>query len=176
MASNSFSGGPGGNLTQNDGTQGVIGLHQYDAGWIGWFTSGAVSGTGITKPAETIMFAPKYSRDNASSTLNWLGANTSFIWPTQTFLWDCWPGMDYYCDVSAGIPNGTRNAKYGSVRAFPYGNQGGVSTATIQDGKKAEESANFSFADGHAKSMKPSATNPDPINNPSANLWASKRS
>lgn len=175
MASNSFSGGPGGNVTGNDGTQGVIGLHQVRAGWIGWFTSGAVSGTAVTKPAETILFAPKYSKDNQYSAFNWLGANTSFIWPTQTFLWDCTPGIDYYCDVAAGIPNGMRNKLFGTTRNFPQGNQGGVSSPNVTLTNVPELSTNFVFADSHAKALKPTQTNPDPIGNPSANMWASKR-
>ena len=35
--------------------------------------------------------------------------------------------------------------------------------------------ANFSFSDGHAKSMKPTATNPDPIAKPDLNMWNADR-
>ena len=33
----------------------------------------------------------------------------------------------------------------------------------------------FTFIDGHAKAMVPSATNPDPINKPQSNLWNALR-
>ncbi|MBC8136803.1 MAG: hypothetical protein H8F28_13040 [Fibrella sp.] len=35
--------------------------------------------------------------------------------------------------------------------------------------------ANFAFCDGHVKSMKPAATNPDPVNKPDSNMWDAKR-
>ncbi len=177
LASNSFSGGPGGTVVQNNGSQGIIGLIEVRAGWSSFFTDGAVSGTAVTKPAETILFGPKYGRDILRGGFSWLGANTSFIWPSQAFMWDCAPGMDYYCDVNGGVPNGRRNALFGAVRNFPMGNQGGVSTsvAAPTSGTYTEGTANFVFADSHAKAMTPSATNPDPIGNPAANMWASKR-
>ena len=104
MAANSYSGGAG-PVGENKGDAGVIGLHQTRAGWDSFFKSGSVSGTAITKPAETILFGPKYSRDILLCDFSWLGANTSFIWPTQVFMWDCIPSSDYYCNVSAGIPS-----------------------------------------------------------------------
>jgi prepilin-type processing-associated H-X9-DG protein len=35
--------------------------------------------------------------------------------------------------------------------------------------------ANFTFVDGHSKSMKPSQTNPDGYNQPQNNMWDSTR-
>lgn len=57
------------------------------------------------------------------------------------------------------IPNGTRVAA-----AYPNGPDGAVSV------KHANQSS-FLFADGHAKSARPSSTNPDPVNKPRENQW-----
>ncbi len=178
MASNSLSGGPGGTMVQNDGTQGVIGLHQIRAGWVGWFTSGAVSATAVGRPAETILFAPKYSRDILRGSFNWLGANPAFIWPSQTFMWDCAPGMDFYCDVNGGIPSGARARLFGSNRAYPMGNIGGISMPTpAPAGNVAaqELATNFVFADSHAQAKPPTSTNPDAVLRPLDNMWNSRR-
>jgi prepilin-type processing-associated H-X9-DG protein len=47
---------------------------------------------------------------------------------------------------------------------FEYGVNGAVS-ATYSG------QSNFVFVDGHAKSMVPSSTDPDPVNQPQNNLW-----
>jgi prepilin-type N-terminal cleavage/methylation domain-containing protein/prepilin-type processing-associated H-X9-DG protein len=178
MASNSFSGGSGGSVVQNDASQGVIGLQQGpdDAGWQSFFKSAAVSQTGITKVAETVLLAPKYTRDVSYSVLGWLGANTAWIWPTQAFMWDCTPAANYYCDEGSGIPDGTRETQFGgAVRNYPRGNRGGVSEPAPSANGKGVASSNFVFADGHAKTMRAEATNPDPINKPDSNMWNSRR-
>lgn len=59
------------------------------------------------------------------------------------------------------IPNGAIPAK---VNTFPNTFQGAVSLTT--GGK-----ANFALADGHSKSFKPEATNPDPVARPADNMW-----
>jgi prepilin-type N-terminal cleavage/methylation domain-containing protein/prepilin-type processing-associated H-X9-DG protein len=173
FASNSFCGGAGGNTVQNDSGQGVIAVHQVAAGWVGWFTSSAVSQTQITNVADTIMFAPKYSRDVLRTSFSWLGGNSAFIWPGQVFLWDCQPGQDFYCAEGSGVPNGVRNQLFGGVRPFPQGNQGAVSLRDA--GNNVQGNANFAFADGHAKSFRPEATNPHPLNEPLRNMWNSRR-
>ena len=62
------------------------------------------------------------------------------------------------------MPDGTRSATI----AYPNGPNGAVSAKHV-------DLANFLFCDGHVKAMKPSATNPDPINRPQDNLWEAKR-
>ena len=177
MASNSFCGGVGNGVMANDASQAVIGLDQSRAWGTSWFKSAAVSQTQITNVAQTIMFAPKYSRDQARNPgWSWLGVNTAFIWPTQVFLWDCLPGEDHYCDTGAGIPNGQRNVEFGSNRNYPMGTAGGVSLQTFTaNGTSGRQNATFVFADGHAKSMVPEATNPDGRGRPQDNMWNSKR-
>jgi len=176
VAANAFSGGVGGNVVQNNGGQGVFGLNQVDAGWEGFFTDGIVSQTSITKVAETVMFAPKYTRDNAYTAFNWVGANSSGVWLTNVFMWDCVPSANYYCAEGSGIPDGTREHQFGTGPLnFPVGNRGSVSLPEQSTAGSSASNANFAFADGHSKSMRPEATNPDPINNPTANMWNSKR-
>lgn len=178
MASNSLCNVPksanfAGN--QNTATDGVIGLIQFpNAGWgSSWFTSGAVNGTAVTNAAGTIMYGPKYSRDIQYTDLSFLGANPAYIWDTSVFMWDSVPGNVYYQTDGSDIPDGQRTTLLGTPNAvFPSGNRGGVSlpTAGTEQGN-----ANFAFVDGHAKSMTPVATNPDPINQPQNNMWYSGR-
>ena len=176
MASNSFSGGIGGSTVQNDASQGVIALQESESGWDSFFKSSAVSQTNITKVAETIIFAPKYSRDVAKTTFSWLGYNPSATWLINAFMWDCQPGADYYCAEGSGIPDGTRVTQFGGgARNYPIGTRGGVSMPEMTDNGAGTGNVNFAFADGHAKSMRPEATNPDPINKADSNMWNSKR-
>ena len=176
VASNSFSGGSYGTEVQNDASQGVFGLQQSESGWDSFFRNAAVSQTQITKVAETVMLAPKYSRDIAKTSFNWLGQNTSYVWLTNVYMWDCSPDANYYCDEGSGIPNGIREATFGgAARNYPKGNRGGVSEPSSSDSGKGTTSVNFAFADGHAKSMRAEATNPDPKNKPESNMWNSKR-
>ncbi len=177
MASNSFSGGgPVGKVVSNDSSQGVIGLQQSESGWDSFFKSASISQTQITNVAETIMFAPKYTRDISRSSLGWIGANSAWVWPTQAYMWDCTPAEDYYCNEGSGVPSGTRVAQFGgAVRNFPRGNRGGVSMSESSNNGAGTGTANFAFADGHAKGFRPEATNPDPMNKPESNMWNSKR-
>jgi prepilin-type N-terminal cleavage/methylation domain-containing protein/prepilin-type processing-associated H-X9-DG protein len=181
MASNSLSSVPGninfaGNV--NTASDGVIGLVEHNAGWDSFFSSGAVNATAVTQPASTIMFAPKYSRDVAASDLNWVGANSSYVWDTQAFVWDSTANYPtgpqvYYLSDGANVPDGTRDTDLGTPNAvFPQNNRGGVS---LPSPGTEQGNANFVFVDGHAKAMAPVATNPDPVNQPQNNLWYSGR-
>jgi prepilin-type processing-associated H-X9-DG protein len=123
------------------------------------------------------MFAPKYTRDIQFTDLSWLGANSAYVWDTNVFMWDSnnGPGGNYYLGDGGDIPDGIRNSALGTPNAvYPYGNRGAVSLPTDGPDNLAG-TANFSFADGHAKSMAPVATNPDPIGQPQNNMWYSGR-
>jgi prepilin-type N-terminal cleavage/methylation domain-containing protein/prepilin-type processing-associated H-X9-DG protein len=181
MASNSLSSVPtsasfAGNI--NTATDGVIGLVEHNSGWDSFFTSGAVNATQVTQPAATIMFGPKYSRDISQTDLSWLGANASAVWDTAEFVWDSsnqLPGNAQiaYLGDGANIPDGQRNKSLATPNAvYPNGNRGGVSLPTLGT---EQGNANFIFTDGHAKSMPPIATNPDPVNLPQSNMWYSGR-
>jgi prepilin-type N-terminal cleavage/methylation domain-containing protein/prepilin-type processing-associated H-X9-DG protein len=164
----------------NTGTDGVIGLEQHNAGWDSFFTSGAVNASSVTQAAATIIFAPHYSRDIQFTDLSFLTENCAYVWDTSAFVWDSTNALDSnantaYLGDGSNIPDGQRDTSLGTPNAvFPYGNRGGVSLPT--DGPDMEQgTANFAFVDGHAKSMAPVATNPDPVGKPQDNLWYSAR-
>jgi len=185
IAANCLDGGP---IWPDNEFHGVIGVDEKQ--WGG--PTATTTQTAITQVASTIMFAPKYSSDvaNAEATRDgnansWAGhSNPAYYVPTSTFLWDCEPrvgasngssGTCYYTGFpsdagslyeAGGIPNGNRDPGL-----YPTGVNGGVSVP----GNDPNGKANFAFADGHAKSMTPSATNPDGANRPKDNMWDAKR-
>ena len=56
----------------------------------------------------------------------------------------------------------------GAADKYPQGSTGAV-------GLNANGKSNFAFADGHAKTLNPVATNPDPVNQPQNNMWDATR-
>ena len=175
FASNSLMGGPKAQYSENVQI-GIVGLDQPDwtSGGQTWFHPGAINGTAVTAPAATIAFAPKYGADLAKTSMNWVGGNASYVWPTQVFLWDgnsSTGDTPYYQAEGCSIPNGLRLTGDGGTEApYPAGKRGGVSPSNDKGAQ-----ANFAFADGHAKSMLPEATNPDPVNAQGKNMWNSTR-
>jgi prepilin-type N-terminal cleavage/methylation domain-containing protein len=78
FATNSLSGG-GPTATDNVS----IGIFGAVDGWQEQYAN-MITSTAVTKPAETIMFSPRYSKDVLlHSNLSWVGANSSSIWPTR---------------------------------------------------------------------------------------------
>jgi len=143
--------------------------------------------TAIGEVANTIMLGPKYSTDVQASPNtgggHWGGgANVSYYTPVSTFLWDCDTSLSsntcYYTGINDGpneweagaIPNGNRPAD-----VWPKGKNGGVSVNGQGSNGQANGKANFAWADGHAASKNPAATNPDGINQPLNNQWDAKR-
>jgi prepilin-type N-terminal cleavage/methylation domain-containing protein/prepilin-type processing-associated H-X9-DG protein len=167
MACNGLMGGSTVGL-QDNVSVGICGIT--NSGWSGWFTpSNGISNTAVTEVAQTIMLAPKYSADISRTSFSWLGANTVFYWPTQVYLWDHTDGSSgtwYYSSEGSGIPNGARI----NPQPWPRGKRGGVSAHN-----KPDSTANFAFADGHAKALRPEQTNPDGQNRPKDNMWVSNR-
>lgn len=106
----------------------------------------------VERPAQAILVSEKHNRDTIAA--NGFSVLSSFA-PGMLFSgtsdWDIWGAGD--------IPDGTR-----APAPYSHGPNGAVSAAHL-------ETANFLFCDGHAKAMKPSATNPDPVNRPQDNLW-----
>lgn len=133
-----------------------------------WFEQKAITQADVRRPADTIMLCEKHSGDTVKQEqMNWLGANSAWIWPNNEMLWDDFgtPSQAYF-DIGGAIPHGKRtNTK---PDKFGWGPDGGVSA-------RHASFANFVFADGHAKAMKPAATNPDQQNRPQDNLWDSTR-
>lgn len=124
----------------------VFGVMGLSQSWMGTVSQSLAS---VNRPADTIMLAEKH---NGGNTSDW-GPGCMF---TGLNWWD-WAG-------EGEIPNGNNLA----TAAFPNGPDGAVTA-------KHSGQANFAFADGHAKSMKPSATNPDPKNHPELNMWNATR-
>jgi prepilin-type N-terminal cleavage/methylation domain-containing protein/prepilin-type processing-associated H-X9-DG protein len=128
--------------------------------------SSGISLASITYPSATIAICEHLSRDvaNPLSAFSWLGANTIWLWPGTDILWDCTPlGGDCYYNDGSSTPDGDI-----AQAPYPNGPDGSVSFHHTNLG-------NFLFADGHAKAMKPSSTNPDGWRHPELNLWISNR-
>jgi len=139
--------------TTNEWTMaGVIG-----AGGETWVHDNLCSLASITQPAATIMLAEKHNDDSQKAG----GAGTGNIY-ARSFIFTGVPWWDG--EAPGEMPDGTRSA----TAVYPNGPNGAVSA-------KHTDLANFLFCDGHVKSMRPSSTNPDPINRPQDNLWEAKR-
>ncbi|HEY0866463.1 MAG TPA: prepilin-type N-terminal cleavage/methylation domain-containing protein [Fimbriimonas sp.] len=153
----------GGALTGNT-SAGIFALRNDDWEQYSWFTPGpGMSSTAVNKPAETIMFAPKYSRDQSKVPgWEWLGGNYAFYWVSNVFLWDPSGTDKYYQDQGAATPSGAI-----PKADFPFGQEGSMS---VTQGK-----GNMVLSDGHAAALNPVATNPDGLNQPEKNMWVSQR-
>lgn len=121
--------------------------------------------TQVTQPSSTILLADLFSDSMYNS--GCCGFTNLSEWFSAAFLQIRIPGdigAQYDWFGPEEIPNGTASKS----NPFPYGPTGGVS---LTNGVNA----NFSFVDGHAKSMPPQATDPDPVNNRAANMWDADR-
>jgi prepilin-type N-terminal cleavage/methylation domain-containing protein/prepilin-type processing-associated H-X9-DG protein len=184
-----FGGGPmisyaanglmGGDNHTDNTCIGVICGNPWSFGWPqpSWYHSQPMALAGVTAPATTIAFTEKLSSDvNLLDGLGFLGYNPTDIWPTNILLWDCYNstgavpsaasvGDCYYATDGSAIPEGVVPA---SVTHFGYTKAGGVSVHHTG-------TANFAFADGHVKAMRPEATNPDGVNQPQNNMFDATR-
>lgn len=161
----------GGTLPDNRST-GIFGVRNEDWNAFSWFTpSTGISATSVTRPAETIMFAPKYSKDQSKTPgWEWLGGNFAYYWVYQVFLWDpSGPATPHYQNQGSATPSGNPSTAFGGGpnARWPMGKDGSV---TPVDGR-----ANFVFADTHAKNFAPPQTNPDGGTRPLDNMWNSQR-
>lgn len=129
----------------------------------GKFTS--MTTTAVTNPASTVMLADKFNRE--SQAYGSAGTFSAFCGAAFTNLdWIDWcaPGE---------IPNGLVNADYpwnsnhGTTSAYPHGPAGAASLHGNM--------SNFAFTDGHVKALVPVTTNPDPVHQPTLNMWDATR-
>ena len=139
--------------------RGVISVGGPDFTWI--YGTDGVSEASVKSSAQTILIA---EHDHV-----WPGAGgdsslgNTYDWgPGCVIL-----GVPWYNGAApSDLPDGTRAPKTNIYD--PAGPNGGV--MAVHSGV-----ANFAFCDGHVKAMKPSATNPDPVNRPQDNLWDATR-
>ena len=118
----------------------------------------------VNRPSDTVLLTEKYNSDVAGSAEG----------KTDCCAWGNWSGYAGPNSFIGGpqlqgtnvgayeIPDGTKPAS----NPFPTGPNGAVSAHHSNNMR-----ANFAFADGHVKSMVPSATDPDPVNQPQNNMW-----
>jgi prepilin-type processing-associated H-X9-DG protein len=125
----------------------------------GWLFGAANNLSSMTQPAGTILMAEKHNHD----TTYW-GGNASAFSP------NCLIGGPDINNIGWGDqlePDGNPNDRVATA-AYPNGPNGAVSsTHSLM--------SNFTFCDGHAKAMRPTATNPDPVNQPQNNMWNGTR-
>ncbi len=168
----SWATGPGANegAAVSYGANGTIGTN--NATLIGLFGNALGSSvcypsattTSTAHPADTVMLADKFNSDAQK-----YGSAGTF----SAFCGSVFSNVDWadWC-APQEIPNGNSTAgwpwMYNNTGIYPKGPAGAVSV--LGNGQ-----SNFTFLDGHTKSMKPVATNPDPVNNPAANLWDATR-
>lgn len=143
------------NLGQGWGLYGVMGLNQPN-----WMMRGVTNESAVTQVANTIALGSRYDGNNVFlqgdmvSGQNW---------------WDySGPGL---------IPDGSRN---GTPYQAPAYSDGAIYTVNKDNrfGSIAAVYSNtavFSFVDGHAKSVNPVTTNPDPVHFPEKNQWNAYR-
>ena len=152
-----------------------IGNEYYDGGTQrdegqGWLYVESQQETALTQPSSTILIAEKHGDDIAKWNTAYEGGSFNFGGNYSAFAMGAvltGPVGDGIGWGPEAIPNGQATGwkQYGTNnQIFEYGINGAVSATYAGQ-------ATFSFADGHAKSMVPSATDPDPVNQPQNNLW-----
>lgn len=141
---------------------GVMGLMQSS-----WIKQAAANESAITKPSETVAFAARY--------------DSNVIYGTGTYF----VGVNWWDDGSnsgaAGMqPEGGNTDPQGQPRTgAPYKYNGTTFNLNDHDGGVSNAAyggfAPFVFCDGHAKVMKPVATNPNSATRPQDNMWDAYR-
>jgi prepilin-type N-terminal cleavage/methylation domain-containing protein/prepilin-type processing-associated H-X9-DG protein len=122
--------------------------------------------TQVTQPAGTILLADLFSSSVLKESC--CGFGNLSEWFSDAFLQIRVPGDIGYGAYDWFAPEDIPNGQLLTTNAFPGGPSGGVSITTGVN-------SNFAFVDGHAKSMNPAATDPDPVNNRTANMWDADR-
>jgi prepilin-type N-terminal cleavage/methylation domain-containing protein len=132
----------------------------------GWLMAAELNDTQVTQPAGSILLTEKHGDDvdkwdlaDNSNNFNDRGNFSAFGMGGDLLGNDC-DGIGW---GPQKVPDATRAAG-----GFDIGPNGAVSASYSNQ-------AVFSFVDGHAKGMVPSATDPDPVNQPQNNLWDALR-
>jgi len=139
-------------------------MNQDDDG--AYMTPNTKSTTQVTQPSSTVLLADLF--DSSMEKEGCCGFGNISEWFSAAFIQIRVPSDIGYGDYDwfgpEEIPNGTLSPN----NAFPAGPNGGVSITNANH-------SNFAFCDGHAKTMVPVATDPDPVNNRAANMWDADR-
>jgi prepilin-type N-terminal cleavage/methylation domain-containing protein/prepilin-type processing-associated H-X9-DG protein len=125
-----------------------------------WLTNYSQKEANMTQPSASIMVAETHDDLDVAAG----GDGTTVYFGPGTLLdgvtwWDAPGGVTF-----GEIPNGTLS----QTAKFPTGANGAVSATHTG-------LANFLFIDGHAKSMFPYLTNPNPTTQPQNNMWDAMR-
>lgn len=135
----------------------------------------SVSGQSIAavgRPAESIMLGEQHTGDVASHVARWWWGEASNSTPVNNMIFHTMLDAQFEAvpPLWGGMPgpNGVRNETTPESKRFGWGKNGAISD-------KHSGQGNFVFADGHAKSMKPTQTNPDGVTKPELNMWDAKR-
>jgi prepilin-type N-terminal cleavage/methylation domain-containing protein len=120
-----------------------------------WMGNTIVAQTSVTNPADTIMLATRYK-----SQLTW--GPGDFIAGVSWWDWTGHAGL---------LPDGSRNGTAYTVNGVVHNTNNRHGAVNAGFATKAV----FSFADGHAASLDPVATNPNESAQPQLNKWNAKR-
>ena len=134
----------------------------------GWLSAGELSQTAVTQPAGSVLMTEKHGDDVHKWDVQFNNDNFNDEGNFSSFAMAgiiCGDECDGKGWGPQLIPNGTRTPV---TAAYEYGPNGAVSASY-------QNQSVFVFCDGHAKSMVPSASDPDPINQPQNNLWNALR-
>jgi len=136
-----------------------------------WLYNEALTETQVTQPSGTILLHEKWGYDVATWNSNDEGNSFNFRGNWSAFSMAGITGGSHIDGIGWGpqlIPDGTsiawQSISGGTRTMFEYGVNGAVSA-------NYSGQATFAFCDGHAKSLVPSSTDPDPVNQPQNNQW-----
>jgi len=134
--------------------------------YTGWMGIDRISENSVGLPSDTILLAARaggddiFGQGDMISGVNWWDYTGAGLIPNgQPLSVSGYPVGGYYAPKGEGGGNWLVNAN----------SQNGALTTVYGN------STPLTFADGHAKSMAPVATNPDPTNLPKSNKWDSTR-
>jgi prepilin-type N-terminal cleavage/methylation domain-containing protein/prepilin-type processing-associated H-X9-DG protein len=167
--------------TLNEPTGGNHGILDADNPWAWDSSNYSQTLSAINRPAESIALCDKNSSvayhqmvttNNADNSGLMVGTDSGWSPTTMIGFDDSYTKTDpqtgdIYQNVSTDgpwnyIPDGARDPS--NTIPFPLGANGGVTS-------QHNGLSNFAFVDGHAKAMRPVATNPDINNQPDKNMW-----
>ncbi|MES2463690.1 MAG: DUF1559 domain-containing protein [Armatimonadota bacterium] len=135
-----------------------------------WLQSASLTEAEVARPADSILLTEKHSDAIAENWAKTKDSNKGYeTGNLSAFAPTCIIAGDSYGNNwgPRRIPDGSR----ATTAAYPDGPDGSVTV-------KHATMANFIFCDGHAKSMKPSTTNPQigtPAQKAAANMWDATR-